>query len=75
MVLGSASNWFSPTNPNKLVEDGQRARISAMESTGPLPDMRQERILQEAELEIDGEIARPPYIHVRRLSEPLVHGT
>jgi hypothetical protein len=75
MVLGSASDWFSPTNPNKLVEDGQRARVPAMESTGSLPDMRQERTPQEAEMEIDREMARPPYIHVRRLSQPRVHRT
>ncbi|KAK7180951.1 mitochondrial carrier protein [Paraphaeosphaeria sporulosa] len=63
MVFGSASNWFSPTNPNKLVEDGQRARKPAMEGIRSVPDMRQERTPQEADAEIDHEMARPPYVH------------
>lgn len=61
MVFGSASNWFSPTDPNKLVDDGQRARKPAMESIRPVPDMR-----KEVDVEVDPEMTRPPYIHVRR---------
>lgn len=73
MVFGSVSDWLSPTIPNKLVEDGQRARRPAMESVGSLPDMRQEGTA--GEVEVDSELARPPYIHVRRNPEHRIFRT
>ncbi|KAJ4288934.1 hypothetical protein N0V90_011275 [Kalmusia sp. IMI 367209] len=60
MVFARVSDWFSPTIPNSLVDDGQRARQAAMESVGSLPDMRREKI---EEAEVDDEAARPPYKH------------
>lgn len=66
MVFGSVSDWFSPTIPNKLVEDGRKPRISAMESFKSLPNMKETKAAEE--VDVDHELARPPYIHVGRPS-------
>lgn len=62
MVLGSLSDWFGPSIPNRLADDGPRARESAMDSLGSLQNMKEKTGADE--VEVDSELARPPYLHV-----------
>ncbi|KAK3201480.1 hypothetical protein GRF29_185g1074790 [Pseudopithomyces chartarum] len=61
MVLGSLFDWFGPSIPNKLVDDGRQARESAMDSLGSLQNMTEKTAVED--VEVDHELARPPYIH------------
>jgi hypothetical protein len=71
MVLGSLFDWFGPSIPNKLADDGREARESAMDSLGSLQNMTEKTPVED--VEVDHELARPPYIHVRPHLGPVVY--
>ena len=73
MVLGSVFDWFGSSIPNKLADDGRKARNSTMEIAGSRPDMKEKTVAEE--VEVDSELARPPYIHVCLHSKPPIRRT